>query len=530
MTKAPVVCPICNKPTKYISYSRMVYNHAIKEHNITIKEFYDKFIKKEGEGKCTKCGKETDFLYLSKGYKKMCSTCYPTMFCKICNKDTDYGVNTFYKHHLKKFHNITAEEYYKQYINTDEKVGICKMCGKSTNFISIVDGFYDYCSVQCTSILGANKNKELFKNMSPDELKERTDKYRNTCLERYGDTNVCGKNSSIREDIFHRSHDFKTPEQKIKTNMKREKTFKRKYGVNNPMKLQSSKEKIIQTKLDKYGDANYRDNTEMLKLKKEKYTKQFKENLKSPDGYNLPDYELIEYYSSKEVKLKCPKGHIFDIKVPLIDLRLENNFEVCSECNPLRRYGVKEADLLRYIKNIYDGEIITTTRKIIYPYELDIYLPQLNLAFEFNGIYWHSTHEKSKEYHQSKTQMCQDKGVNLIHIWEPDWDNKQDYIKNMVKHIIAGSYANLKLKFYEYGNGNFEAVPTVELCDKNIKEQLEDFSINMYSSDRLKLKLNRDMWNGLHINNILDLRVEEPNILCYDIFEYYNSGSLLYNI
>ena len=47
---------------------------------------------------------------------------------------------------------------------------------------------------------------------------------------------------------------------------------------------------------------------------------------------------------------------------------------------------------------------VSTNKKIINPYELDIYLPDSKLAFEFNGLYWHSESQKGKNYHQIKTK------------------------------------------------------------------------------------------------------------------------------
>ena len=35
---------------------------------------------------------------------------------------------------------------------------------------------------------------------------------------------------------------------------------------------------------------------------------------------------------------------------------------------------------------------------MINPYEIDIYLPNLNLAFEFNGVYWHCDLYKNKKW------------------------------------------------------------------------------------------------------------------------------------
>ena len=51
-------------------------------------------------------------------------------------------------------------------------------------------------------------------------------------------------------------------------------------------------------------------------------------------------------------------------------------------------------------------------------YELDIYIPKLKLALEFNGTYWHSTLYKSPTYHQNKTIECARHGIRVIHIFE----------------------------------------------------------------------------------------------------------------
>lgn len=59
--------------------------------------------------------------------------------------------------------------------------------------------------------------------------------------------------------------------------------------------------------------------------------------------------------------------------------------------------------------------------------ELDLYLPDLGVAFEFNGYQFHcsslSEYAKPKTYHQRKTDECLGKGVRLYHIWEdtPDY-------------------------------------------------------------------------------------------------------------
>ena len=61
----------------------------------------------------------------------------------------------------------------------------------------------------------------------------------------------------------------------------------------------------------------------------------------------------------------------------------------------------------------------------------------MKLAFEFNGLFWHSEINKNKDYHLNKTELCEDIGITLIHIWEDDWDLKKNIIKSKVLNLIS---------------------------------------------------------------------------------------------
>ena len=55
--------------------------------------------------------------------------------------------------------------------------------------------------------------------------------------------------------------------------------------------------------------------------------------------------------------------------------------------------------------------------------ELDIVLPDLGLAFEYNGVYWHSEKFKDKNYHLNKTNTLKENiGYKLIHINSDEWE------------------------------------------------------------------------------------------------------------
>ena len=63
-------CKICGKTYKTINGLGI---HMKLSHNISTKEYYDTFFKKDNEDKCHKCEERTKFLGLREGYSKYCS-------------------------------------------------------------------------------------------------------------------------------------------------------------------------------------------------------------------------------------------------------------------------------------------------------------------------------------------------------------------------------------------------------------------------------------------------------------------------
>lgn len=64
-------CKICGKEFKS---PRSVSTHLRHQHkDYTAKAYYDKFLKKNGEGICKECGKETRFYNMTVGYAQFCS-------------------------------------------------------------------------------------------------------------------------------------------------------------------------------------------------------------------------------------------------------------------------------------------------------------------------------------------------------------------------------------------------------------------------------------------------------------------------
>lgn len=96
-----------------------------------------------------------------------------------------------------------------------------------------------------------------------------------------------------------------------------------------------------------------------------------------------------------------------------------------------------EQEICDYIEDNTDFTIQTNNRKIIPPQEIDIYIEDLNLAFEINGVYWHSELcGKDKNYHLTKTNECNKKGIRLVHIFDTEWTEKNKIVKSRINNLL----------------------------------------------------------------------------------------------
>lgn len=91
--------------------------------------------------------------------------------------------------------------------------------------------------------------------------------------------------------------------------------------------------------------------------------------------------------------------------------------------------------IVAYMSEIYNGEIIRNYKDKM---ELDVYIPELKIGFEYNGIYWHSDKIiKDKNYHLKKKEYFKERGIDVIFIDEYDWENKNDLVKSMISNKIG---------------------------------------------------------------------------------------------
>lgn len=105
----------------------------------------------------------------------------------------------------------------------------------------------------------------------------------------------------------------------------------------------------------------------------------------------------------------------------------------CEGCS-LRKDSAPEEEVFNFVSGIIKAE--RNNRDILEGKELDIFLPEVNIAIEFNGLYWHSSKFKEKYYHLNKTKECSLQGIKLIHIFEDEWTLNKNSIKSFLKNLI----------------------------------------------------------------------------------------------
>lgn len=209
----------------------------------------------------------------------------------------------------------------------------CPVCGKIKNFINFEKGFGSACSKQCAHKIANEKYKqtclEKYGVDNPMKLSSTKNKAKQTCLKKYGVENVAqvdeirektkrtnneryGVDSPLQnEKIFEKykqtclerfnvDNAAKTEQNK----QKYKQTCLEKYGVDNVNKLEQTKKKIKQTLFDRYGENFYIENRKKsLKYIKNKNYETFCLNLSRKHLSLLSTRD--EFINSTEYKFKC---------------------------------------------------------------------------------------------------------------------------------------------------------------------------------------------------------------------------------
>jgi len=336
-------------------------------------------------------------------------------------------------------------------------------CGNYVHFISFSKGYRQFCSTKCSR-----------------NSKETIQKTKKTILKRFGVENP-SQSKQIKEKKIEttlKNYGVENPSQSKQIKEKRKKTNLKRFGVENPMQNVEIKEKMKATNIEQYGNIGF--GFDRLRLKDVDWKKVKEKRMKTC----LEKYDAKTPFHSKDIQLKIKQTNLrkYGIenqsyryitnfndynkkKVILSKFMNDGYFDRTSYCkyfnvstfaafNKLQQLDIEynnmpttsllEKELFNYVMTLYH-DLKENDRSILQGKELDIYIPDKKMAIEFNGIYWHSElNGKNKHYHLDKTKLCNAKDIQLIHIFENEWIEKQ----NIIKSVIAAKLGFFKKRLY----------------------------------------------------------------------------------
>ena len=244
----------------------------------------------------------------------------------------------------------------------------------------------------------------------------------------------------------------------------REASNKRKYGVANPGSIKEFRDKAMATMTERFGGHCW--STKGNRAKRNETCKQ-RYGTEAVGGTRYSIDKVRETNMAKYGRAHAKQSHISIENLAKLDDKdwLHNQHivlkktlsQIAAECgtnmstimNRLRSFGMdtqlhptsfEEKQVGDYLRSLGMADIVTNSRAIISPKELDIYLPEFRLAIEHCGLYWHGeTAGKPRLYHKNKMVDCNKKGIRLITIYDSEWRHKQECVKRTLAAILNRS-------------------------------------------------------------------------------------------
>lgn len=146
--------------------------------------------------------------------------------------------------------------------------------------------------------------------------------------------------------------------------------------------------------------------------------------------------------------------------------------EICSHMITLN-FSIPQRICKNILDQILQEESIYNSRKIVPPYELDLYYQKFNLAFEYNGKGWHEKEETIKRDNEKK-KLCKEKNITLITIKERNRKYEEDIKTQIIENLTI-----------------INSITNQSISDNDVLSVIVNYK-NIYSIDKL------NDWNSPH--------------------------------
>ena len=267
------------------------------------------------------------------------------------NERCNFLINNYLKYRFSDSKSIN-ETLYRILLNIKIRPK-CRYCGGEATYMG-VGKFQRFCSVKCAM------NSEEVKQHCKDLLQEK-----------YGVDNVY-QLESVKNKIRSTNLEKLGVEMPIQSKAVREKakqTCLEKYGVENVSQSEYCKEKIKKTNNERYGGNAPACSTEV----------QNKMRKTCEEKYGIPSYVQTQQFKD----LWKNKDFVKKIK--------EKEYKTKKNNNSFKK-STPEIKILELLKINYPDTIYQYSTDPRYPFNCDFYIPSLDLFIEYNGHWTHQDH------------------------------------------------------------------------------------------------------------------------------------------
>lgn len=331
------------------------------------------------------------------------------------------------------FHNITS-------------IVKCKTCGVNpVGYDRAHSRYRDYCSLKCMAndsdikMRRAETNIKKYGHVCNLHSGVCREKMRKTCLEKYGVEHYSKSDDikSKKKKTFLDRYGVPTPGQIEDGKEKSKRTCREKYGVEYTGQIKERREKMKNTMMERYGVSYYLEKRDIPRARFARemaYDEMMKNNLDTP-LFSKDDFVKTGCANVK-LKFRCKKcGNIFEA------FHRNGFHRTCEKCFPVyNASSIPETEFKCFIKDILETNdigYVENDRDVLKPRELDLYVADKKIAFEFDGLYWHSDKFRGSNYHTEKTNECFEKNIKLIHVFEDEWYYRKDIVKSRIKNLLG---------------------------------------------------------------------------------------------
>lgn len=321
---------------------------------------------------------------------------------------------------------ILNESVYKWLHGSDK--GFCSTCQKPTKFNGILAGFSTYCGTKCSASNSDTRNKRKATNLvrygdERGNVKAITDTRKETMKERYGVEHALASEEFKAKAKDTLTQNYGSEGFKHESIVsKRKSTNLRTFGVEHASQNDQVKAKRESTTFARYGVSTKLKCRDVIERTQALRRANTNSNIKARAA-SVGLIALFNTYTkvSDQHAWRCStcsfefNAHVDNGSTPR-----------CPSCNPSGSIG--ESEVFDFVKGMARS-VEANNRTLIGPKELDIFIPGLKLAIEYNGLYWHSEEKVGERYHLDKTIACENKGVKLIQIFESEWLTNKELVK-----------------------------------------------------------------------------------------------------